>query len=165
MQSLAAFTGADFQTPGVLDYANFLRATQICTNDVREKSAAFKRAVFNVAFNNRDDHSKNFAYVMSSTGQWRLAPAYDVTFCEGPGGYHQMDVMGEALEVERKHLLLLGQQEAELSGHDAGSLIDGICDAAAGFSVMARNTYPGQITQDTMRAIQGRINDNIGRLR
>ena len=165
MQSLAAFTGADFQTPGALDYANFLRATQICTNDVREKSAAFKRAVFNVAFNNRDDHSKNFAYVMSSTGQWRLAPAYDVTFCEGPGGYHQMDVMGEALEVERKHLLLLGQQEAELSAHDAGSLIDGICDAAAGFSVMARNTYPGQITQDTMRAIQGRINDNIGRLR
>lgn len=165
MQSLAAFTGADFRTPGALDYASFLRATQICTHDVREKAAAFRRVVFNVAFNNRDDHSKNFAYLMSSTGQWRLAPAYDVTFCEGPGGYHQMDVMGEALEIERKHLLLLGQQEAELSGREAGGIIDGICDVAAKFSAMARNTYPGQITRDTLRTIQGRIDDNIRRLR
>lgn len=76
MQSLAAFTGADFQTPGSLDYVNFLRATQICTNDVREKAVAFARAVFNVAFNNRDDHPKNFAYLMSQTGEWTLAPAY-----------------------------------------------------------------------------------------
>ncbi|MDB5939560.1 MAG: hypothetical protein JWP77_1924, partial [Polaromonas sp.] len=75
MQSLAAFTGADFQTPGSLDYANFLRATQLCTNDMREKAVAFARAVFNVAFNNRDDHPKNFAYLMSKTGQWTLAPA------------------------------------------------------------------------------------------
>ena len=31
MQSLAAFTGANYQSPGVLDYVNFLRATQMCT--------------------------------------------------------------------------------------------------------------------------------------
>src|SRR5699024_6163327 len=46
MQSLAAFTGANYQSPGALDYANFLRATQICTNDAREKTSAFERAVF-----------------------------------------------------------------------------------------------------------------------
>lgn len=118
MQSLAAFTGADFRTPGALDYASFLHAIQICTHDVREEAAAFRRVVFNVAFNNRDDHSKNFAYLMSSTGQWRLAPAYDVTFCEGPGGYHQMDVMGEALEIQRKHLLLLGHGQEHVPRSD-----------------------------------------------
>jgi serine/threonine-protein kinase HipA len=58
MQSLAAFTGADFRSPGALDYVNFLRATHRCTNDVREKARAFERAVFNVAFHNRDDHPK-----------------------------------------------------------------------------------------------------------
>jgi len=46
MQSLAAFTGADFKSPGNLDYSNFLRAAHFCTNDVREKAIAFKRAVF-----------------------------------------------------------------------------------------------------------------------
>jgi serine/threonine-protein kinase HipA len=165
MQSLAAFTGADFRTPGTLDYVNFLRATQMCTNDVREKAVAFGRAVFNVAFNNRDDHPKNFAYLMSKTGQWSLAPAYDVTFCEGPGGYHQMDVMGEALEIGREAMLRLGTHEAELSASEAAALIEQICDVASTLTTTAKSMLPGQITQGTLRVIQGRINDNIGRLR
>ena len=165
MQSLAAFTGADFQTPGSLDYVNFLRATQICTNDVREKALAYARAVFNVAFNNRDDHPKNFAYLMSQTGEWTLAPAYDVTFCEGPGGYHQMDVMGQALEIDRKNMLRLGTHEAELSAREAASVIDQICDVGSTLTDVAGSMFPGQITRDTLRVIQGRINENIERLR
>lgn len=165
MQSLASFTGADFQAPGTLDYASFLRATQMCTNDVREKATAFRRAVFNVAFNNRDDHPKNFAFIMSPAGEWKLAPAYDVTFCEGPGGYHQMDVMGEALEIGRKRMVLLGEQEAELSGRDAREIIDDICNVADEFAAMAQSMYPGRITPDTMRTVQGRIRGNIRRLR
>ncbi|VFS87443.1 Uncharacterized protein related to capsule biosynthesis enzymes [Kluyvera cryocrescens] len=74
MQSLAAFTGANYQLAGSLDYVNFLRATQICTNDVREKARAFARVVFNVIFNNRDDHPKNFAYLMAENGSGRWRP-------------------------------------------------------------------------------------------
>lgn len=161
MQSLAAFTAADYQVPGTLDYTSFLRATGMCTNDVREKKTAYERVVFNVVFNNRDDHPKNFAYVMSATGQWSLAPAYDVTFCEGPGGYHQMDVMGEALEVGRKAMLSLGAREAELSAREAADVIDRICSLASTFSTKAGSMFPGEITRETMRTIQDRMNDNI----
>ncbi|HCT7101455.1 type II toxin-antitoxin system HipA family toxin [Pseudomonas aeruginosa] len=164
MQSLAAFTGADFRAAGALDYTNFLRATQFCSNDVREKAAAFERIVFNVVFNNRDDHPKNFAYLMSPGGQWKLAPAYDVTFCEGPGGYHQMDVMGEALHITRKHLLALAVEEAELSAGDAADIIERICQIASGFTDRAKRQFPGSITQDTLRTIQARIDHNIERL-
>ena len=164
MQSLAAFTGADYRSPGVLDYVNFLRATQMCTNDVREMAVAFERAVFNVAFNNRDDHPKNFAYIMSQGGQWRLAPAYDVTFCEGPGGYHQMDVMGEALEITRAQMLRLAE-EAEVPLDVAGRMIDGICDVASQFATIAESLYPQGITRDTLRTIQGCIDQNVARLR
>lgn len=161
MQSLAAFTGANYQAPGALDYTNFLRATQFCTNDVREKKKAFERVVFNVIFNNRDDHPKNFAYTMSPAGQWRLAPAYDVTYCEGPGGYHQMDIMGEALDVERKHILSLGEQEAEFSAAEITCLIEKICEVGTTFALKAQEMYPGQITSETLTMIQGRINSNI----
>lgn len=164
MQSLAAFTGADFRAAGGLDYTNFLRATQFCCNDVREKATAFERIVFNVVFNNRDDHPKNFAYLMSPDGQWKLAPAYDVTFCEGPGGYHQMDVMGEALHITRKHLLALAVEEAELSAGDAADIIERTCQIASGFTDMAKRLFPGSITQDTLRTIQTRIDHNIERL-
>ncbi|WP_175823195.1 type II toxin-antitoxin system HipA family toxin [Burkholderia sp. BCC0419] len=164
MQSVAAFTGADYKTPGALDYVNFLRATHMCTNDVREKARAFERAVFNVAFNNRDDHPKNFAYVMSRSGQWKLAPAYDVTFCEGPGGYHQMDVMGEALRIDRAALLGLAK-EAELSAAAAGDMIDGMCGVASQFSAIAKRRYEGIVTEDTLTDIQRRIDENVALLR
>lgn len=163
MQSLAAFTGANYQSPGVLDYVNFLRATQMCTNDVREMALAFERAVFNVAFNNRDDHPKNFAYIMSQDGHWRLSPAYDVTFCEGPGGYHQMDVMGEALSISRTQMLRLGE-EAELPPDAAGKVIDRICNVASQFATIAETVCPRLITQDTLRMIQGRIDRNVALL-
>lgn len=164
MQSLAAFTGADYRTPGSLDCVNFLRATQLCTNDVRQKAIAFERVVFNVAFNNRDDHPKNFSYLMSSAGAWTLAPAYDVTFCDGPGGYHQMDVMGEALDVGRKQLLALGEQEAELSRQAASAVIDRICHVASRFTAIATDLLPGHITANTLRSIQGQIDGNLHRL-
>nr|WKF56289.1 Serine/threonine-protein kinase toxin HipA [Paraburkholderia busanensis] len=164
MQSLAAFTGANYRTPGALDYVTFLRATQMCTNDVRQMAVAFERAVFNVAFNNRDDHPKNFACIMAREGQWRLAPAYDVTFCEGPGGYHQMDVMGEALAISRAHLLRLAE-EAEVSQGDAGVMIDRMCEVASQFADIAQSLYSGVITRDTLRMIQRRIDQNVALLR
>lgn len=164
MQSLAAFTGADFQNPGALDYSNFIRATRLCTNDVRQQALAFERAVFNVVFNNRDDHPKNFAYVMAKAGNWTLAPAYDVTYCEGPGGYHQMDIMGEALQVNRKDLCRLGEAETELSAQQVAGVIDKICNVAAEFSAVARDILPGQVTSQTLKEIQYQINENIARL-
>ena len=164
MQSLAAFTGANYRTPGVLDYVNFLRATQMCTNDVREMALAFERAVFNVVFNNRDDHPKNFACIMSREGQWRLAPAYDVTFCEGPGGYHQMDVMGEALAISRTQMLRLAE-EAEVGQDAARRMIDSMCNVASRFATLAEQLYPQVITPGTLRTIQGCIDQNVARLR
>lgn len=163
MQSLAAFLGVDYRNPGSLDYVSFLRATQLCTNDVREKTFAFERAVFNIALNNRDDHPKNFAYLMSPGGAWRLAPAFDVTFCEGPGGYHQMDVMGEALEIDRTKILQLSK-EAEVSEETTRNIIDRICSVAHQFSAIAENLLPQRITNETLHRIQSRIDHNLNLL-
>ena len=161
MQSLAAFTGADFKSPGSLDYSKFLRAAHFCTNDVREKAIAFKRAVFNVVFNNRDDHCKNFSFLMSQNGQWKLAPAYDVTFCEGPGGYHQMDIMGEALDISRHAIVKLGTQEADLSVKEVDEIIGSICEVASRFTKIAHDLLPEQIQAETLQMIQNRIEHNI----
>lgn len=163
MQSLAAFTGADYRRPGVLDYVNFLRATWICTKDVREVARAFERAVFNVIFHNRDDHPKNFSYLMSATGQWQLAPAYDVTFCEGPGGYHQMDVLGQALEINRPALLRLAQ-EAEVAADQAQELIERMSSVARQFSAIAHALLPQAISPKTLGMIQSCIDGNVAAL-
>lgn len=47
----------------------------------------FRRMVFNVLANNTDDHTKNFSFIMDENGNWRLSPAYDLTYIIDAGGY------------------------------------------------------------------------------
>jgi serine/threonine-protein kinase HipA len=106
VHTLAGALHADFRIPSV-DYISFLRLTRAFTQDEREVLKAYERAVFNVIFNNRDDHCKNFAFRLDRDRRWRLAPAYDLTFNTGPGGEHHMDICGEARRITRAHLLEL----------------------------------------------------------
>ena len=131
IHSLAGFLHADFRLPSV-DYTTFLRATRMLTRDEREVQKAFARAVFNVVFNNRDDHAKNFAWRLGKDRRWRLAPAYDLTFCEGPGGQHQTDVCGEGRRITRQHLLTLASQGG-VEATAASAIIDRIAEHAGQF--------------------------------
>ena len=47
----------------------------------------FRRMVFNILSNNTDDHNKNFSFIMSNDGSWRLSPAYDITYIINRGGF------------------------------------------------------------------------------
>jgi serine/threonine-protein kinase HipA len=110
VHSLAGLLQVDFRLPGATDYTAFLRATRFLTRDEREVEKAYARAVFNVLFHNRDDHPKNFAWRLGRDRRWRLAPAFDLTFSEGPMGQHHLDVCGEGAAIERQHLLRLAKE-------------------------------------------------------
>lgn len=102
--SLAGLLDADFRLPS-LDYATLMLATQRLTGDYREVVKAFERCVFNVMAHNRDDHAKNFAFTRDAAGQWRLSPAFDLTFSFGPGGEHTTSVAGEGRSPARSDLI------------------------------------------------------------
>jgi serine/threonine-protein kinase HipA len=46
----------------------------------------YRRMVFNVIARNHDDHTKNHSFIMSKTGEWSLAPAYDLCYSYSPSG-------------------------------------------------------------------------------
>ena len=48
----------------------------------------------NVLEHNRDDHLKNFGFLMDAQGNWSLAPFYDFTYSEGPNGWQTLSVAG-----------------------------------------------------------------------
>ena len=57
----------------------------------------YRLMVFNCLTDNKDDHCKNFSYLVrkDSNGKfiWHLAPAYDLTLCtEGYNGQHATSV-------------------------------------------------------------------------
>ena len=86
---------ADFRLPS-LGYKDLVALTRAVTRDRREGRAMFALATFNVLSHNRDDHARQFTFLMSRDGKWRLAPAYDLTFATGPGGEHTTRSWGAA---------------------------------------------------------------------
>ena len=82
----------------VLDYSNLLALTGYLTQNVKDVEEMYRRMVFNYLTDNKDDHCKNFSFLVNQSDsgwKWRLAPAYDLTMCaEGYNGEHATSVNG-----------------------------------------------------------------------
>lgn len=119
VHTLAGLLELDFRSDAV-DYRDLMKVALALTADLRVAREAWQRAAFNVAVHNRDDHAKNVAFQMTANGDWSLAPAYDLTYADGPGGYHTMMVAGESRAPGRVDLFRLAEElgltkaEAEL---------------------------------------------------
>jgi serine/threonine-protein kinase HipA len=80
------------------------------TKSVVEQEKVFRLACFNLFTHNRDDHAKNFSFLMDEKGLWTLSPVYDMTFSQGPGGEHSTMYLGEGKNPTVAHLLRLGEK-------------------------------------------------------
>jgi serine/threonine-protein kinase HipA len=119
-----------------LDYDGFLRATLSITRDMRDVEQAFRRMVFNVLAHNRDDHVRQHAYLMDDKGEWRIAPAFDLTFAHGPGGEHYMAVMGGGRDITRGAVEALGVQHG-IAAKRIASIVDEVMGAVAVWAKVA----------------------------
>lgn len=120
MHSLSGLIHADHRTPS-LDYDLILSVTMRLTRDVEEVEKVFRLACFNVLAHNRDDHAKNFSFLLNARNEWVFAPAYDLVFSYGPGGEQSTLVMGEGKDPGVQDLLRLAKQHRVKS---ATSIID-----------------------------------------
>ncbi len=81
----------------VLDYGNLLALTGYLTHNPNHVEEMYRRMVFNYLTDNKDDHCKNFSFLVrkDSNGKfaWHIAPAYDLTLCTaGYNGQHATSV-------------------------------------------------------------------------
>lgn len=122
-----------------LEYEGFLKATLILTKDRRQVEEAYRRMVFNVLAHNRDDHVKNFSYLMDRTGEWKLTPAYDLVFSRGPGGQHTMAIAGEA-ERPGKNDMIQVANDCDIDSSRANEIIEKARHAVGQWSQFAKAT-------------------------
>ena len=122
-----------------IGYDTFLRATMAITRNVVDVEAVFLRMIFNVLACNRDDHSRQHAFLQDTHGNWRLAPAYDLTFSHGPGGEHELDIDGEARKPTRSHVMNLAKRHG-LATQKIDVMIDAVRSALAEWEHLARQT-------------------------
>jgi serine/threonine-protein kinase HipA len=136
MLSLSGAIESPPQTPS--SYDTLLRATRAITRRADDVAAAFRRMVFNVLAHNRDDHTRQHAFLMDESGDWRLAPAYDLTYAAGPGGEHYLDVEGEGRRPTRVHVEALAKRHG-LSDKQMNAAIDEVRAAISNWEAVAKS--------------------------
>lgn len=125
--SAAGLLHADFRVPGD-EYRILFRLLDALVRDYSAKKELFRRAALNVLAHNRDDHLKNFGFLMDADGRWSLAPFYDFTRADGPNGWQTLSVAGEGANPGEKDLLRLAD-EAGVSVSDAEEIISAVSSA------------------------------------
>ncbi|MGB5075406.1 MAG: HipA domain-containing protein, partial [Bacteroidota bacterium] len=127
MQSLGAMAHFDYNDSSLYSYEQaiqIIRRLDLPADDLQQQVL---RAMFNVLAWNRDDHVKNIAFLMNRSGQWRLSPAYDVTYAYDPAGQwtsrHQMSINGKRDDIVRADLMTLAETAGIKKG-PAGEMYD-----------------------------------------
>ncbi len=153
MHTACGLLHSDFRTPS-LDYEDLIALTMILTKDVREAEKMYRLAVFNVLSHNRDDHSKNFSFLMDESGEWKISPPYDLTFSSGPRGEQSTMVMGKGNDPSENDLIKLGL-EAKLPKQTIHDIIEQTRYALTKWKPLA--TEYG-VSKSNIIMIEGKIN-------
>nr|WP_269749987.1 HipA domain-containing protein [Pseudomarimonas arenosa] len=114
LQSLCALQHMNFRQRATHGYESlFLTARALGLGD-ETHTEIFRRAAFNIAAKNHDDHSKNHAFLLPEQGNWQLSPAFDVTFAYNPQGewtrHHLMGVGGKFDAITRGDLIEMAER-------------------------------------------------------
>jgi serine/threonine-protein kinase HipA len=157
MQSLCALGHHDFNVPGATSYEQaFLMCNELGLG-MADKEQLFLRMVFNVLAYNRDDHTKQIAFLMDKSGNWRLSPAYDVTYAFNPEGEftstHQMTVNRKRDNITGEDFLAVAKRQG-LNTASAKRLIENVKSATENWHSFAK---AAQVDERKARFIDGLI--------
>jgi serine/threonine-protein kinase HipA len=112
--SLAALAHLDPRQVGAHSYDQYLEAVRHLGLGLDSLAQAYRRMVFNVVAVNRDDHAKNFAFLLSREGGWELAPAFDVTHAYQANSQwtsrHNLRVNGKIEAITLEDLYAVGDR-------------------------------------------------------
>jgi len=86
MQSLGAIAHYDYRQPASYSYEQAIQVIRRLRLPRKDMDQQVLRAIFNVVGRNCDDHVKNIAFLMNRRGEWRLSPAFDISYAWNPSG-------------------------------------------------------------------------------
>jgi serine/threonine-protein kinase HipA len=93
---------------------------------------------------------------MDAGGDWRLAPAYDLTYAPGPGGEHYLDIEGEGRNPTRAHVFRLGARHG-LDTKAAAAVVEEVRAAVARWPVFADATGVTKASAREIAAAHARV--------
>ncbi|MDD5369629.1 MAG: type II toxin-antitoxin system HipA family toxin, partial [Anaerolineaceae bacterium] len=157
MQSLGAIAHVDFNQPASYSYEQALQTMKRLGLPQKDLEQQVLRAMFNVVGRNQDDHVKNIAFLMNRRGEWRLSPAFDVSYAYDPlgtwTGKHQMSINGKRDRFTREDvcaLAMIGGMKANRAYEMLAQVIEAVKrwpDIAGEVGVSEERIFQIQATQ------------------
>ena len=155
MQTLCGLAHYDFNRAGAYGYEQAFAVMRQLHLSKAEAIQQYRRMIFNVLARNQDDHTKNIAYLMGPDGEWRLSPAYDLTYSHNPAGkwtnQHQMSINGKRDHFTRQDLLAVGES---ISVPRPGNIIDEVAEAVSQWPDYARDSGVEESVMEEIRRNQ-----------
>lgn len=127
VQSASSLLNVDSRN-AELEYSDLFKLSDFLTRNYAHKLFLFRQMVFNITAGNRDDHPRNFAFMLTETGEWSCTPAFDICWNIGMAGKHALGVNGRHKEIARSDVLEVAKQ-ASISRRDALKTIELVIDA------------------------------------
>lgn len=114
VHSLCGILGLDYNQIGSYSYEQYFMAARKLGLGQDALTEIFRRMVFNVLAHNCDDHTKNFSFMMDSSGSWSLSPAFDVCYSYNSSNEwvngHNMRVNNKRTNITYADLMLVGEK-------------------------------------------------------
>ena len=136
VHSACGLLHADYRQ-STLDYEGLVRLTALLTKDIRETARMVRLMIYNVKAGNRDDHSRNFSFLLDSSGEWKLSPAYDLTPSGGVNGEQTAMVNGKGRGITNSDLLAVAAK-AGLPATAAREMIERTEDALSEYPSLCK---------------------------
>ena len=163
MQSLGAIAHYDFNQPAGYSYEQVLQVMKRLNLPREDLEQQVLRAIFNVVARNQDDHVKNIAFLMNRVGEWRLSPAFDVTYAYQPSGQwtgrHQMSINGKRDSFTKEDLIALAKI-AGIKEAQTNEMIDMVIHTVQDWPKFAEKTG---VPQTRMEQIQRSLRTDLDR--
>jgi serine/threonine-protein kinase HipA len=156
MQTLCGLAHFDYNQPQAYSYEQALLVMRQLKLPHVQMQELFRRMVFNVMARNQDDHTKNISFLMDKNGDWKLSPAYDITFAFNPSNFwlksHQMSINGKVENINKIDVLTIAKQNSIKNGN---AIIEQVSVAINQWKKFAKEA---QIELDQQKLIQKQFN-------
>ena len=147
VQSVAGILNTDFIASN-FGYRELIKLCGMLSHSYSEKLELFRRMIFNIVIGNRDDHTKNFAFMLSDKNEWRNTPAYDITWNQGMMGEHAMSVNGKGKDIRVDDVINIARS-ASISRQDMSIVTEAVLEAVSDWnSLVLDYDVPTQQRQD-----------------
>jgi len=148
MHSMAGLTHDNFRLSHI-DYGHIIDVAYQLEQTALARKNVLRLAAFNIYSHNRDDHSKNFSWLMNESGKWTLAPAYDLTYSSTQIDEHSTRVCDEGANPGRKQLIELAN---EFSISKPEEIIDQVQEAIAQWPAIAKECGVSKVSTRRIQA-------------